>query len=289
MKKIIVLQATIFILFCGIASSFGQTVSEEAKRHFDRGMAAVEMAKSPEDFKDAIKEFEQAIRLAPDWPDVYYNLGMVQEKAEKYSDAITNLKQYLGLAPNANDAEAVKSLINKLEYTAEQKEIVALEFKLYVMDNNCFSCEVPQKWQLERKVDQERMGVFKIELISPGAGKVPVVIYVSYFSKTNKYFKDYKDYVDGNSKDDMAAETDRHSPVKGKVLNQRQAFEFDREEKQYLHPDSKSDESVILKEKFYVLPAKEGFFVMHFSAPKAIFAKHLPVFEHLARTFKGRP
>ena len=40
MKKIIVLHTTIFILFCGIALSFGQTVSEEAKRHFDRGMAA---------------------------------------------------------------------------------------------------------------------------------------------------------------------------------------------------------------------------------------------------------
>jgi tetratricopeptide (TPR) repeat protein len=122
MNKIIVLQATIFILFCGIASSFGQTVSEEAKRHFDRGMAAVEMAKSPEDFKDAIKEFEQAIRLAPDWPDVYYNLGMVQEKAEKYSDAVTNLKQYLRLAPNASDVETVKSLINKLEYKLEYKK-----------------------------------------------------------------------------------------------------------------------------------------------------------------------
>lgn len=64
-------------------------------------------AKSTEDFKDAIKEFKQAIKLAPDWPDVYYNLGMVQEKAGKYSDAITSLKQYLRLAPNASDAETV--------------------------------------------------------------------------------------------------------------------------------------------------------------------------------------
>lgn len=130
MKKIIVLQATILILFCGIASSFGQTVSEEAKRHNDRGMAAADMAKSPEDFKDAIKEFEQAIRLAPDWPEVYFNLGMVQEKAEKYSDAVTNLKQYLRLAPNASDAEEVKSLINKLEYKKDQEEGVKRVYEM---------------------------------------------------------------------------------------------------------------------------------------------------------------
>jgi tetratricopeptide (TPR) repeat protein len=122
MNKIIVLHTTILILFCGIASSFGQTVSDEAKRHFDRGMAAVEMAKTAEDYGSAIKEFEQAAKLAPDWPDVYYNLGMVQEKAEKYSDAVTNLKQYLRLAPNASDAETAKSLINKLEYRAEKQE-----------------------------------------------------------------------------------------------------------------------------------------------------------------------
>ncbi|MCX6565317.1 MAG: tetratricopeptide repeat protein [Candidatus Aminicenantes bacterium] len=116
MKKTIFLPAVIFILFFGIASSFGQTAQEEARRHFDRGMAAVEMAKSPEDYAAAINEFEQAARLAPDWPDIYYNLGLVQEKVEKYGDAIMNLKQYIRLAPNANDAETIKTLINKLEY-----------------------------------------------------------------------------------------------------------------------------------------------------------------------------
>jgi tetratricopeptide (TPR) repeat protein len=101
----------------------------EAKRHFDRGMAAVEMAKSPDDYAAAIKEFTQAAALAPDWPDVYYNLGLVQEKAGKYRDAITSLKQYRRLAPNASDAQIVQSLIYKLEFKAEQEitEEVALD------------------------------------------------------------------------------------------------------------------------------------------------------------------
>ena len=34
-----------------------QAVSEEARRHMDRGQAAVEMAKAPEDYAPAIKEF----------------------------------------------------------------------------------------------------------------------------------------------------------------------------------------------------------------------------------------
>lgn len=107
------------------SSVWAQTISEDAKRYFARGMAAVEMAKSPEGYESAIQEFEKAARLAPDWPDVYFNLGIAQEKAEKYRDAVGSLRQYLRLAPNAGDAEKVKSLVNKLEYKAEQYEMIS--------------------------------------------------------------------------------------------------------------------------------------------------------------------
>jgi formylglycine-generating enzyme required for sulfatase activity len=119
MKTVFVILSVAAIVIAGFTSLFSQTVSEEAKRHFDRGVAAVEMAKSPADYEAAIKEFNQAINLAPDWADAYYNLGKVQEQAEKFGDAIASLKEYLRLAPNATNAEAVKSQINKLENKAE--------------------------------------------------------------------------------------------------------------------------------------------------------------------------
>jgi tetratricopeptide (TPR) repeat protein len=84
------------IAFClSIGHANAQNISDEAMHHFDRGQAAVEMAKSPTDYEDAIKEFEKAATLAPDWPDVYYNLGLIQEKLRKYDDAIKNLTKYL--------------------------------------------------------------------------------------------------------------------------------------------------------------------------------------------------
>jgi hypothetical protein len=122
MNKTVAWLTTLFILVLGIALSFGQDVSEEARRHFDRGVAALEMAQSPADCEAAINEFEQAVKLAPDWPDVFYNLGIAQEKAEKYGDAVRSYQQYLRLAPNSSDAEEVKSLINKLEYRREKAE-----------------------------------------------------------------------------------------------------------------------------------------------------------------------
>jgi ankyrin repeat protein len=112
MNKSAVCLTAVFILVIGAGSVFGQ--SEEAKRHFDYGMAAAKM----EDFEAAVKEFEQAARLAPNWPDAFYNLGLAQEGTKKYGDAAKSYREYLQLAPNASDAEEVKSLINKLEYMA---------------------------------------------------------------------------------------------------------------------------------------------------------------------------
>mgnify|MGYP001560841400 CR=1 FL=1 len=97
-----------------------QTISEEARRHMARGQAAVEMAKSPAELEDAIKEFHEASRLAPDWPDPYKHLALIQEKTGKLKEAVASLKQYLRLAPNAPDAAKIQEQIYKLEYKAEQ-------------------------------------------------------------------------------------------------------------------------------------------------------------------------
>lgn len=114
MKKTVPVLSVIFALFFAIGLSFGQNVSDEARRHFDRGTAATEA----KDFQAAIKEFGQAVSLAPSWPDAAYNLGLAHEAAGNFKDAITSYREYLRLAPDANDVAEVKSLINKLEYKA---------------------------------------------------------------------------------------------------------------------------------------------------------------------------
>jgi len=130
-KKLVcgLLATTVFI--CLAILSWAATVPKEAQRQFDRGMAAVEVAKTPEDYEQAIEEFRKAQALAPDWADVYYNLGLIQEKAGKYRDAVTTLKQYLRLAPNAEDTATVKSLITKLEYKAEQEVTKEVALDIY--------------------------------------------------------------------------------------------------------------------------------------------------------------
>lgn len=131
MKKRIVSLILLFV--CGIAMSWGQqTIPEEARRHMIRGQEAAETAKSAGDYKEAIIEFEQARTMAPDWPDVYFNLGMVQGTAGNYDEAIENLNKYLALVPNAEDAARVRDTIYKLEYKRERSNVAGV----WRMDRN---------------------------------------------------------------------------------------------------------------------------------------------------------
>lgn len=131
------------ILTAVFSKADSQAPSEEARRHLNRGMAAVEMAKDPTDYDLAIEEFQNARRLAPEWPDVYYNLGLIQERVGKYKDAADSLRQYLRLSPNATDAETIRTMVDKLEFKAEQviTDDEALDIFASLKDSN--------KWQIK--------------------------------------------------------------------------------------------------------------------------------------------
>ncbi|NPV05064.1 MAG: hypothetical protein HPY67_10075 [Syntrophaceae bacterium] len=95
-------------------------IPEEAKRHLARGRAALRGAKEARDFQDAAEEFKKALLHAPWLAEGYYNLGVIQDKAGYYDDAMKNLRFYLIAAPNAPDAEKVKELVYEIEYRKEK-------------------------------------------------------------------------------------------------------------------------------------------------------------------------
>lgn len=125
-KKLI---SVLFVALYSPISFAQQNVTDEAQRYYDRGVAAVEMGQFLDGNTAAIEEFNKAIAVAPNWAEPYYQLAIVQEKLEKYTEAVVNLKRYLLLAPNAGNAAAVKSLVNKLEYKLDQKEAVKKVFE----------------------------------------------------------------------------------------------------------------------------------------------------------------
>ena len=169
----------------------------------------------------------------------------------------------------------------------------AAAFKKYSMDNNYFSCSIPSSWALSRDKDEdEKYSIYEIQLEAPQTEKGSAAIKIAYYAKDSTDFSGFQDFIDSNSRNafgETKSARETYEPVKKVKLAGRQAFELSREMMQYLHPESKSDESVQLKEKFYVLPAKEGFYVLSVSAEKTAYLANLPVFEKVAKSFKGKP
>ncbi|MEZ4601140.1 MAG: tetratricopeptide repeat protein [Syntrophotaleaceae bacterium] len=191
------------IFFSALGTDAIAAVSDQAQRHFDRGTAAVEMAVSESDFEVAAGEFEEAIRLAPDWPEAHYNLGLVREKLNDLDGAIYSFRRYLALAPQAGDAAAVRSQINKVEFRreklAKEAQVPTLldgtwrgfmsfcggsrsELRFYHWGGGEVSVELPVNWNADPGVatDPKRVAVetegrqvrfsFRSKSVVPGIG-----------------------------------------------------------------------------------------------------------------------
>lgn len=92
-------------------------IPEEVERSMARGAAAFKGAKNANDYKDAVREFEQASLAAPWSGDIYYNLGLAQDKAGDHASAVRNLKLALLASPNSRE---IKTLLYEVEYRAEK-------------------------------------------------------------------------------------------------------------------------------------------------------------------------
>ncbi len=195
-------------------------------------------------------------------------------------------------APAKPAAKAAAAAKPAAEAAPAAKKAAGGKYVTYSVDG-FFSCLVPDGWDKQRdEVKDKEYNIFEVELLAPGAVKAPTSVFVSYYSADNEDFSDHNDFIDRNSKNvlgETKSARETYQPVKKSTLAGRQAFVLEREKLAFLHPETKSDESVALQEKLYILPAKAGFYVLHYSAEKAAFAKHLAAFEKVAASFKGKP
>ena len=62
----------------------------------------------PDDYTQVVSEFKQATYLAPQWPEVRYNLALTKEAAGDYSGAMADLKLYQQFKLSDDEARAAQ-------------------------------------------------------------------------------------------------------------------------------------------------------------------------------------
>jgi tetratricopeptide (TPR) repeat protein len=125
-------------------------IPEEAHKHMVMGTTILRAAKSPEDFKGAIGEFQKAVRSAPWWGDAYYNLGVAEEAAGEFGEAKRHLQLYLASKPPTADARSAQDKI----YEIDAKARLAAENPASSTASSTSAVEVSEA-DIERKVAQD--------------------------------------------------------------------------------------------------------------------------------------
>ncbi len=69
-------------------------------------------------FDDAVNHYEDGLRVAPLWPEGYFNRALVLGELSRYAEAIRAMRKYLLLSPDAPDARAAQDRIYQWESAA---------------------------------------------------------------------------------------------------------------------------------------------------------------------------
>jgi tetratricopeptide (TPR) repeat protein len=89
------------------------SISEEQRKFIVQANSANE----EKNYKKAIELYENLIQLNEfNYPDAYYNMALIATQLEDYQLAIFNMKKYLILAPNADDARKAQDKIYEWEF-----------------------------------------------------------------------------------------------------------------------------------------------------------------------------
>jgi tetratricopeptide (TPR) repeat protein len=89
-----------------------------------KGQAAYVMknASSAADYQGAVDAYKKAVLIAPWVGDVYYNLGVVEQKAEQPAAASDAFKLYLRAKPDASDKAEVLERLGALQVLVDKKK-----------------------------------------------------------------------------------------------------------------------------------------------------------------------
>ena len=106
---VLVLAATIWVApapACAQASG-----PAAAKKHF----VAAKKAYKAGAYQEAVGELKRAIELDPNGKDLFYNLGLVQEKLGEIDEAIVAFKRYTELETDTGELEKAIQTVRRLE------------------------------------------------------------------------------------------------------------------------------------------------------------------------------
>jgi tetratricopeptide (TPR) repeat protein len=123
-------------------SSSGDDVADEARVHFEQGVALV----ADGEFEAALAEFRISYRLRR-LPGVLYNIGVVERRLNRYGEAVDTFRSYLADAEERGEPAArideVRSIVSELEPLLASVSVQTSEAEAHVFVDGEFVGRTP--------------------------------------------------------------------------------------------------------------------------------------------------
>lgn len=126
MKRMAVVISILLSIFLNFYFAIAEEISEEARKHFLKGLKAVENARTPRDYLVAEEEFERVVELSPQWADAHINLALISEELGKQAKAIKCYQKYLKITNEPPDKQDILAKIEILKKARETKRKIGL-------------------------------------------------------------------------------------------------------------------------------------------------------------------
>ena len=94
-------------------------VSEEQRKYIVQANALSQQ----KEYADAVDLYRKAVEVDPtSYPGAYFNMALLSAQTNRFSVAITYMKQYLLLVPDAKDARSAQDKIYEWELMIQKKQ-----------------------------------------------------------------------------------------------------------------------------------------------------------------------
>lgn len=154
-----------------------------------------------------------------------------------------------------------------------------------------FTVAVPAGWTKKDEPlglsDAERK-VFGAEFFGPQADGIAALVGARYYAPGNQLQPTAEKFIKVNAAPALGINTSKE--VYGKVTAGKAgnyyAKTFERKSYEYMPKEALHPKKVHIYEKFYVVPVKNGFYVLHYYAPMDLARANLRHFEDFVASFK---
>jgi hypothetical protein len=161
----------------------------------------------------------------------------------------------------------------------------------YVSEGGYFKCLLPKDWRKVSPAGQtaSEKKIYGVDVTGPsGADGIAPSISVKYYDKGNTLFKSSGEFVRIHSRPiaGLGLPGDKYSSVATIKIAGRTASKFERNKSDFTKPRQLKNKAIPVFERYIVMPAGEGFYVLSYYCVFSEAKAKLPAFEGVVRSFE---